>query len=497
MARRIRTGALLTLPLDSTAATPLFRQLYEGLRRGILAGTLAPGVRLPATRGLAGELGVSRNTVLNAYEQLLAEGYLEGKAGSGTYVPRTLPEEMIQVRQSAEPVRPAPHQRRALSRRGEQLAKASATVVRSSGVPRPFRPGVPAVDAFPMDTWMRLMVRHHRRPPRALLGYDDPAGYAPLRRAIAAYLGPARAVHCEPEQVLVITGSQQGLDLIARILLDPGDTAWLEDPGYVSARAALLGAGVSVVPVAVDSDGLDVAAGSARCPDARLVYVSPSHQYPLGVTLSLARRLALLDWARRANAWVVEDDYDSEFRYAGRPLAALQGLDRDGRVLYLGTFSKALFPALRLGYLVVPPDLVQAFVAARAVIDRQVPTLPQAVLADFLQEGHFHRHVRRMRTLYRERQETLLRAAGRELDGLLDVRPCETGLHLMGWLSEACDDRAASQAAARAGVEAPPLSHYCIERREPGGLLLGYAGSDARQIRDGVRRLGAALRERG
>jgi GntR family transcriptional regulator/MocR family aminotransferase len=495
MVTRIRKETLLMLPLDPAAEAPLFRQLYEGLRRRILEGTLAPGVRLPATRGLADELGVSRNTVLTAYEQLLAEGYLEGKIGSGTYVTRMLPEEMIQVRQTAEPVRPMLPNRRALSRRGELLAQTLSTVARTSGVPRPFQIGVPALDAFPYETWMRLVARHHRRPPYSLLSYDHPAGYVPLRKAVAAYLGPARAVHCDPEQVLVTTGAQLGIDLIARVLLDPGDTAWVEDPGYPNARVALQGAGVGVVPVPVDRDGLDVAAGAARGPDARLVYVTPSHQYPLGVTMSLSRRLALLDWARRANAWVVEDDYDSEFRYAGRPLAAMQGLDRDGRVIYLGTFSKVLFPALRLGYLVVPPDLVDAFVAARAVLDRQSPTLTQAVVADFLHEGHFHRHIRRMRTLYRERQETLLRAAGRELGGLLEVYPCETGLHLMGWLGDARDDQQASRAAARAGVEVAPLSSYGVERRERGGLLLGYAGSEGRQIRDAVRRLGAALRD--
>jgi GntR family transcriptional regulator/MocR family aminotransferase len=483
------------VPLDSAAPTPLFRQLYDGLRRSILDGTLASGMRLPATRGLAGDLGVSRNTVLNAYEQLLAEGYLEGKIGSGTYVSCTLPEDMIQVCGGGEPERPRPRKRRTLSRRGELLARTSSSVSRFGGVPQPFRPGIPALDAFPFETWMRLVARHHRRPGPALLGYDHAAGHAPLRAAIAAHLGPARAVRCDPDQVIVTTGSQQGLDLIARLLLDPGDTAWVEDPGYPGARAALAGSGVELVPVPVDAEGLDVAAGAARCPDARLAYVTPSHQYPLGVTMSLCRRLALLEWAGRADAWLVEDDYDSEFRYAGRPLAALQGLDRGGRVIYLGTFGKPLFPSLRLGYLVVPPDLVDAFVAARAVIDRQAPSLTQAVVADFINEGHFLRHIRRMRTLYRERQETLLRAARRELEGLLEVGPCETGMHLVSWLPQGRDDVQASKAAARAGVEVPPLSAYCSERCRRGGLLLGYAGWEPRQIRDAVRRLGASLRD--
>jgi GntR family transcriptional regulator/MocR family aminotransferase len=315
-----------------------------------------------------------------------------------------------------------------------------------------------------------------------------------LRRAIAAHLGPARAVHCDAEQVLVLTSLQQGLDLIARVLLDPGDTAWMEDPGYPSARAAFQAAAVRLEPVPVDAEGLDVAAGSARCPNARLVYVTPSHQYPLGTTMSLSRRLALLDWARKAKAWVVEDDYDSEFRFAGRPISALQGLDRDGCVIYMGTFSKTLFPSLRLAYLVVPADLVEAFVAARAVVDRQTATLPQAVVADFLNEGHFIRHIRRMRTLYGARQEALVRAAKRELGGQLQVCPGETGLHVMGWLEQGHDDEEVSRVAAAANVEARPLSSYCVERRERGGLMLGFGAYDVRQIHDGMRRLASAIR---
>ncbi|MDQ3316832.1 MAG: PLP-dependent aminotransferase family protein [Actinomycetota bacterium] len=260
-----------------------------------------------------------------------------------------------------------------------------------------------------------------RRPSAALLGYGDPAGYGPLRREISDHLGPARAVRCEPGQVIVVSGSQQALDLCARVLLDPGDTAWVEEPGYRGARAALLGAGATLVPV--HSEGLNVAAGTGLAPGARLACVTPSHQYPLGVTMSLARRLELLRWAGRASAWVLEDDYDSEYRYSGRPLEALQGLDTEGRVIYVGTFSKVLFPSLRLGYLVVPPDLVDAFTAARELSDRQAPALDQAVLARFMAGGHFARHVRRMRSLYAERQAILVEEAGRHLPELLDVPP--------------------------------------------------------------------------
>jgi GntR family transcriptional regulator / MocR family aminotransferase len=491
---RSRKGPLLTVPLDPGTGAPLFRQLYEGLRNLILEGRVAAGARLPATRRLADELGVSRNTVVSAYEQLLAEGYLEGWMGSGTYVPRALPDEMIAVRPAASPGQTAGARRPRLSRRGKVLVQPDHRASCFQGVPRPFRISGPALEAFPHDIWRRLVARHHRRPPPEHMSYDHPAGFGPLRQAIAEHLGQARAVHCDPEQVLILAGAQQAFDLSTRLLLDPGDQAWVEHPGYPGMWAVLRAAAVDIVPVPVDGEGLDVSAGQRLGPDARLVYVTPSHQYPLGVTLSLARRLALLDWARRAGAWIIEDDYDSEFRYTGRPLAALQGLDPDGRVLYVGTFSKSLYPALRLAYLVVPPNLVEAFAAARAVTDRQGPTLMQAVVADFLREGHFVRHVRRMRTLYYELQETLLRAAQRDLDGLVELGPSATGMQVVGWLEPGRNDMEVSRAAARGGVEAAPLSSCCITRPERGGLLLGYAGFDARQIRDGVRRLAAGIR---
>jgi GntR family transcriptional regulator / MocR family aminotransferase len=496
MPRTVSTATLLTVPLDPAAPAPLFRQLYDGLRQAILGGRLPPGIRLPATRGLARDLGVSRNTVLNAYEQLLAEGYLEGKLGSGTYVPQTLPEELLQVRSPLNGARPASRQGRSLSRRGQQLAATRVSVARGPGPPRPFRSGLASLHDFPWDTWQRLVARRWRLPAADLLVYGDPAGYLPLREAIAAHVGAARAVRCDAGQVIVVSGAQQALDLTAHVLLDPDEVAWVEDPCYAGARGALRGAGLRLVAVPVDADGLDVAEGVRRCPGARLAYVTPSHQYPLGVTLSLSRRLALLDWARRADAWVVEDDYDSEFRYAGRPLAALQGLDQDGRVIYVGTFSKALFPSLRLGYLVVPPDLAAAFTAARAVADRHAPTLMQAVVADFLAEGHFVRHVRRMRTLYAQRQEALVLAAGRELGGLLEVKPCETGMHLPGWLPDGVDDQGAWQRVAAAGLETSAVSAYRLEPGGRGALLLGYAAFEPRQLRDGVRRLAGALRNK-
>jgi GntR family transcriptional regulator / MocR family aminotransferase len=482
---------------DEMAATPLYRQIYDALRQAILAGQLVAGTRLPATRALAAELRVARNTVLIAFAQLFAEGYVEGKVGSGTYVAHTLPDDLLLARrkpgQGATSL-PAAESDRSLSQRGKLLAATRVLPARAFPTPRAFHPGTPALDVFPYDLWARLAARRWRTHDISLMVYGESAGYRPLREAIAAYVGAARAVRCVPEQVIVVAGSQQGLNLAANLLIDPGDAAWIEDPGYRGAYGALAGAGARLVPVPVDAEGLDVTAGAARCPDARMIYVSPSHQFPLGITMSLARRLALLEWAAQHNAWVLEDDYDSEYRYAGRPLASLQGLDQRQRVIYIGTFSKVLFAGLRLGYLVVPPDLVDAFTAARALADRHSPLPDQATLADFIAEGHFTRHIRRMRMLYAERQAVLVAEAQRELRGLLDVMPAEAGMHLVGTLPAGVDDIAASKRAAAFGVEVPALSNYNIESRSHVGLTLGYACVDEHQIRDGVRQLTRALR---
>lgn len=479
----------LPFALDTGAHEALYLQLYRQVRTAILAGQIAPGTRLPATRALAASLGVSRNTIISAFEQLLAEGYLQGRVGDGTYVSRALPEDTLLVK-TEQPRQPetAPRQRR-LSQRGTTLAATPVTVTRTDGAPAAFRPGLPALDSFPDAVWGRLLNSRWRSRTSSLLGYGQPAGYEPLREAIASYLRAARGVRCEAAQVLVVAGSQQALDLVARVLLDPGDAVLIENPGYLGARGALGAAGARLVPVPVDGHGLDVAAGAALGP-ARMAVVTPSHQFPLGVTMSLARRLALLEWAEQNDAWVLEDDYDSEYRYAGRPLAALQGLDTSGRVLYTGTFSKVLFPGLRLGYLVAPPDLVSAFVAARALIDRQSPTLDQAVLADFISEGHFARHIRRMRALYAQRQELLVGLARRNLCGLLEVEPAEAGMHLVGWLPQGNDDQIVSRNAAKAGIDVPPLSAYSTGLPVRSGVLLGYTALDEPTMRAGV----AALR---
>lgn len=483
---------------DKNSALPLYRQIYEAIRRSVLSGELDSRMRLPSTRSLAQQLGVSRMTVVNAYEQLLAEGYLEGKTGAGTFVASVPPEQLLHignaVRHKSETSRSS-CPTHSLSRRGKWLARAGAASLYERGGEtfQAFGNGLPAVDGFPFDIWARLAARKLRRPPRGLLGYGDPTGYRPLRESIAAYLRSARAVHCETEQVIVVDGAQQALDLVARVLLDRGDVAWVENPCYLGTRGAFLSAGAKLVPVPVDDEGFNLSAALKRNKRARLVYVTPSHQFPLGMTMSLSRRLALLEWANKSGAWIIEDDYNSEYRYSGRPLASLQGLDRTGRVIYIGTFSKTIFPSLRLGCMVVPQNLVDVFAGARALTDRHSSTIDQAILTDFIGEGHFARHVRRMRVLYEERQKVLVAAAERELSGLLDVPLAEAGMHLVGWLPEGVSDKAASESAARHRVKTAPLSAYSLEPLSRGGLVLGYTSLNARQIRDGVLRLARAL----
>jgi len=488
--------AATSLVLDPRAGRSLQAQLSEALRKAIEAGRLAPGTRLLSTRALAEQLDLSRNTVLNAYSRLLSEGYLVGQLGSGTYVARELPERPHatgRARALHAGAAPAP----GISRRGRAIAQLPDLRIAAPGIPASqmaFRMGTPAVDAFPSDLWGRLLHTRWRRSWGDLLGRSEPAGHPALRRAVADYLATSRGVRCVPEQVLIVNGAQQAMSLAAQVLLDPGEAAWVEDPGYFASRGALVAGGATLVPVPVDAEGLDVAAGERLAPDARLAIVTPAHQFPLGVAMGEARRRALLDWAARANAWIVEDDYDSEFRYVGRPLQALQGLSPDARVIYIGTFSKVVSPSLRVGYLVAPEPLVDAFTAARRFSDGYAPVAEQAVLADFITEGHFSRHVRRMRVLYGQRQEALLEAARRELGGRLELAPLHTGMHLVGWLPEGVDDRAAAERAIQAGVMVMPLSAFRVRSTGRGALLLGYAAVREEQLAEGVRRLARALR---
>ncbi|MDE3134957.1 MAG: PLP-dependent aminotransferase family protein [Acidobacteriota bacterium] len=473
------------IAFENGKGRPLYRQLHDWFQRAIASGQLRPGQRVPSTRALAAELNISRIPVLNAYEQLHAEGYLETFVGAGTRVATSIPRDAI----AASPAigRPAPRKaRRRISQ--DSLAASPAAPQPWLHISGAFRMHVPALDQFPVDVWSRLVARNARKLAERM-AYGDPMGYAPLREAIAEYLRVARAVRCGPSQVMIVAGSQQGLQLSARVLLNPGDPVWIEEPGYPGARQAFATARARLIPVPVDKEGLNVAEGIRRCRNARAVYITPSHQYPLGATLSAARRVQLLDWASRSCAWIIEDDYDCEFRHGNSPMASVQGLDPDARVVHVGTFSKALFPAIRLGHVVVPSDLVPAFARARQAADIFPSTLYQAVLSDFIAEGHFARHARRMRMLYSNRCIALVLAIRDQMDGMLDIIGADAGMHLAGLLPRGMDDTTVARKAAENGVAAMPLSTCCLKRPSRGGLVLGYGAADIPQIQAGVRRL--------
>lgn len=485
---RPQPTGLSPVRLDPASETPLYRQIYDALRRDILQGLLPAGQRLAATRTLASDLAVSRNTVLEAIEQLVAEGYLTSRVGAGTFVADDLPESLLQLGRGE--ARPTSGDVPPISRRGRRFRRwaAPAAVDRS----RPFQLGRPAVDVFPWRIWHQLLAQRSRDLPRQWLDYTDPAGYRPLREALARHLHASRGLTCSAEQIIIVRGSQQGLDLAGRVLLDPGDAVWIEDPGYPAACLALGAGGARDVPVPLDEEGLRVDIGLQRAPEARLAYVTPSHQYPLGITMSLARRLELLQWARQHDAWILEDDYDSEYRFSGRPLASLAGLDGVRHVIYLGTLSKVLFPALRLGYMVVPMEHVDAFVGARYAADRHTWILEQAVVADFIDQGHFNRHLRRMRRLYAERQDELAQAVQRHLGMLIDLQKSETGLHDVGWLKGMPENDVVAKAT-EVGIQITGLSSYCRRQHLPPGLLFGYAGFPADELARAVQRLAEVL----
>ncbi len=470
----------LLIALDRTSKRPLFRQLYESIRGLILAGRLRGGTRLSSTRVLANDLGVARTTVVLAYEQLRAEGFVHGHGSAGTIV-------------STLALPSAPNTRRVRERAPATVPKRTVAS-ELSGRSRPFRVGEPATELFPERLWTRLCARRRRNASREFLGYGDGYGYRPLRRAIAEYTSTSRGVRATADQVVLVRGAQQAIDLVARILLKPDDKIWFEDPGYPTARRLFEFAGATIVDVPLDAEGLRVDACMRLAPDARLAYVAPSHQFPLGRTMSIARRLALLDWAARSAAWIVEDDYDSEFRFPSQPIASLQGLDTADRVLYVGTFSKTVFPALRLGYLILPPALVERFAAARALLDHVAPTVEQAALADFIDEGHFTRHLRRMRTVYGERKDSLLSIAAEELAGRHARRARGRG--------DACDrlDPAPGRrrsrrltARARARRRGASTLHVLPAGQAPAGapprLCPGPAARDAGGVADAGRRI--------
>lgn len=473
------------IPLSKRCG-PMFQQVYQRLREAILSGTLRAGEKLPSTRDLAEQLGISRTVVLLAYDQLLAEGYAVGRGGSGTYVTGDVKIGRMTASEKLVPVK--------LSSFGSAAAGAwtrmNFPLRLEHPLPYDFSYGRSDVSTFPFEMWRRMLSRCARRASVAELDYGPAGGSPALREAICNHLRRSRAVVCDPDQVIVVNGSQQALDLIARVLFREDERVVVEDPLYQGTTEVLRAAGVRLIPVTVDRDGLD----PAKVPQGtRIVFVTPSHQYPSGAILPLARRLALLEWAQRNNGIIVEDDYDGEFRYEGHRLESLQGLDREGRVIYIGTFSRTVFSALRIGYLVAPKNLVTAFAAAKWLCDRHTATLEQETLAEFISSGMYERYLRRVRRRNASRRDALLEAIRKHLQDRAEATGDEAGAHLVLWpRSRVSEDEVVAGAAAR-GVRVYGISGYYVRKPSRTGIILGYSRLTEREIREGVRRLGEVI----
>jgi GntR family transcriptional regulator/MocR family aminotransferase len=488
--KKVCSAVVPIITVDRRLPRPLQRQVYEACRAAIVDGTWHAGQRVPSTRVLAAELGISRIPVLNAYAQLIAEGYFQSRIGAGTVVSSSLPGKTT-------PWQPGALRETKPTARHHQLEKPFAlpqtvergTWQRARGA---FCVGQVPYEEFPVRTWNRLVTRNCRNLSANALNYADPMGSRDLRQAVAVYLRTARGVRCDVEQIMIVNGSQHALEITARALLSSGDPVWMEEPGYSFARSIFSLHRCRVVPVPVDAEGLNVRLGVKACRKARAALVTPSHQYPLGVTMTASRRLQLLDWAEQSQAWIIEDDYDSEYRYDSMPIASLQGLDRDSRVVYVGTFSKVVFPSLRLGYLVVPPDLVDHFLAVRFAMDIGSAAFYQEVLADFIREGHFSRHIRRMRSLYGERRSVLMESIRSDLGPKVEITGAQAGMHLTIALNEICD-REISHQAARQNLWLVPLSPSYAGSEPKQGFILGFGSTATKEIPTAVRALRALL----
>lgn len=466
--------------------------LYTELRAAILEGRLKRGSRLPSSRSLATQYDISRGTVTLAFEQLRAEGYTSARIGGGTFVASGLPEDTMTAARNTKEY-PEVESRARLAHRGFAMIDGVRPLPSTQKLGKAFRIYEPAIDLFPVNQWAKVAGRVLRRAPRILYGQGHAAGYEPLRKAVAEYLGMARGVRCDAAQVIMTSGAQQALDLVARLLLDTGDAACIEDPSYPGARSAWSAAGARIISVPVDQQGIDVTAAARLVANPKLIYTTPANQFPLGVTLTLERRLALLKWAVSSGAWIVEDDYDAEYRYFGRPVAALHSLDISGSVLYIGTFTKMLFNALRLGFLVVPARLTGAFEAARSIIDRHPPTLDQAILAEFIFEGYFGHHVRRMRQIYAERMGVLKDAVERKCGEALDIVDAPAGMRTVAWIRSGDSDRALADRARSLGLELSALSEFTARHTQRPAVVLGFAGCSPAELRRGVDLLARAL----
>lgn len=487
MSRSARSYELALPPKEPNEHA--YSWLYRVLREEILTGRLRPGTRIPSTREFAARYGVARGTIVTTFDILKSEGYLGGSVGSGTFVAAVLPDNLLQSQRPA-PTTTAGHPHRRFSPYGRAIRLDNT--VETRGI-KAFRANVPAVDDFPFKTWAAISTRHVRRLSTDLMTNCPPEGLPSLRDAIAQYLNSWRGVRCKTDQIIVVSGVTEAFDLCARLFVDRGDRVGIEEPGYPDAALVLKAAGARIVPVGVDGEGLKI--DKNRLAGTRLVYVTPGHQAPLGVTMSLHRRLALLEFANRTRALIFEDDYDSEYRYSSKPVPALQGLDRHGNVIFAGSFSKVLFPALRLGYIVAPSDLVPAFRAVRSQTMRHPQILDQLTVRDFIDRGYFARHLRRMREIYAERLGILLDETRRQLAGILDVSRIEAGLQTIGWLSGGIEGKTAARAAWERGILVTPLDAYAREPLRREGLLLGFAAIPPQEIRRGVRILAAVLEQ--
>jgi GntR family transcriptional regulator/MocR family aminotransferase len=477
--------------MDRRSAQPLHAQVYKAIRDAITRGNLRGGQRVPSSRAMSADLKVSRITVLGAYAQLRAEGYFVTRKGAGTFISSLLPEHLTQVRRPVTGAAQVASGSRRVARRA-LLSPVEPTPPWVAGLGA-FAVHQPAFDEFPFAVWSRLVTHHAKNPNARAIHTIDPLGSKRFREAICDYLRTARAVQAEPEQIMIVSGSQQALQIASHVLLDAGDSVWMEEPGYRLARNVFAAAGCRAIPVPVDGEGLNVAAGIKRCPDARVVYVTPSHQYPLGSTLSAARRLQLLNWAQRYGAWIIEDDYDSEYRFESAPISSLQGLDTNGRVIYVGTFSKVLFASLRIGYMVIPADLVERFKAVRYAMDIFPPYLYQEVIADFMREGHFARHLRRMRLLYSGRRKVLVDHIHKAFGNTFEIHGAEAGMHLTATFRADRDDVAVAMRTAAQGLWLWPLSRSYVTKHVRNGFVLGYGNVAIQAIPAAVEKLRVAL----
>jgi GntR family transcriptional regulator / MocR family aminotransferase len=517
MARQIEEIPLVAIKVNFLLKTPLYKQLYSNLRNSILEGKFSTDQKLPGTRPLARALNVSRNTVDLAFEQLLAEGYIYKKRGSGTFVSeipdnffhadfrwkdlraRSSDKKIVMRNQEGKPLEKSPHSKeheyKSITKKLSKEFGSKDIISRYKKVDDiiPFQNGIPSFKDFPIKTWQRLINQSFPQPFYSNSGYGDAAGYRPLREAVASYLKTYRAVNCNAEQIIIVNGAQQGLDLITRILLKKDTKSrkvWLEDPGFFGIRASFIFAGAEVFSSPLDNEGIDINYSIKNNPVPDLIFTTPSSQFPLGLTMSISRRMKLLGYANQNNCWILEDDYDSEFRYWGNPLPSLQGLDEQGRVIYLGTFSKVMFPGLRIGYLVLPnPELIEEFATAKSLIDRQNPIFEQIVLTKFLNGGYFTRHLRKMRLLYKARQEFLINEINKDQNKILRVKPSPSGMHIIAWLPKDSDDKEIAAEAVKNNIIVRALSEYSTRYfREP-GLLLGYTAFNKEEIKIGIRKL--------